>query len=95
LVDCETTAEDADHSKPAPDIFAAALEKLGKPDPGTVLTVGDTPYDAEAAAKTGVATAGVLSGGFSEAELRRAGMVAIYRDVADILDHYDSSPLSK
>jgi HAD superfamily hydrolase (TIGR01549 family) len=95
LIDCQTTADDADRSKPAPDIFAASLEKLGNPAPGTALAVGDTPYDAEAAAKTGLAAVGVLSSGFTETELREAGMIAIYRDVADLLDHYDSSPLSK
>jgi HAD superfamily hydrolase (TIGR01509 family) len=95
LVDCETTADDAESSKPAPDIFGAVLKELGNPVPETVLNVGDTPYDAEAARKTGVATVGVLSGGFTETELRGAGVIAVYRDIADILEHCDESPLSK
>jgi HAD superfamily hydrolase (TIGR01549 family) len=94
LVDCETSADDADHSKPAPDVFAASLDKLGDPDPRTVLAVGDTPYDSEGAGKIGIATIGVLCGGFSEAELHKAGMIAIYRDPADILEHYEDSPLA-
>lgn len=94
LVDSATTADDADQSKPAPDIFAAALAKLDHPPAGTVVAVGDTPYDAEAAKKVGIATVGLLCGGFAEAELRKAGMIAIYRDPADLLEHYDSSPLA-
>jgi phosphoglycolate phosphatase-like HAD superfamily hydrolase len=49
------------------------------------LAVGDTPYDAEAAAKVGIRTVGVLCGGFPERQLRLAGCVAIYRDPADLL----------
>ena len=91
LIDTATTADDAEESKPEPDIFAAALQKLGRPAPGNVLAVGDTPYDAEAAGKIGIATIGVLCGGFSETELREAGMIAIYRDLADLLGQYETS----
>lgn len=52
--------------------------------------VGDTPYDAEAAAKVGVRTVGVLRGGFPEADLRGAGAVAIFQDPADILARWDA-----
>ena len=93
LVDSATTSEDADKSKPAPDIFEAALEKLGNPSPHKAVAVGDTPYDAEAAKKVGVSTIGVLSGGFSAEQLRQAGVIALYRDPADLLEHYDQSPL--
>ena len=51
--------------------------------------------DAEAAKKAGVRTIGVLSGGFPEIELRAAGCVAIYDDVADLLEHYEESPLAE
>jgi phosphoglycolate phosphatase-like HAD superfamily hydrolase len=54
--------------------------------------VGDTPYDAEAAAKAGLKTVGFLCGGWSEAELRQAGCIAVYRDPADLLARYDGSP---
>jgi len=93
LVDGEVTADDADESKPAPDIFEATLAKLGPLPPGNVIAVGDTPYDAEAAKKAGVATIGVVCGGFSEDELRRAGAIEVYKDVADCLARYDASPL--
>ena len=58
------------------------------------MVVGDTPYDVEAAAKAGMRTVGLLSGGFTEEALRGAGAVAVYRDVSDLLEHYDESPLA-
>lgn len=89
----EFSLDDAEKSKPAPDIFEATLHKLDDPPPSTVLTVGDTPYDAKAAKKVGVATIALLCGGFTQEELRAAGAVAIYRDPADLLEHYEDSPL--
>jgi len=56
LVDEQTSSDDAESSKPHPNIFFAALEKLGDPDPQGVIVVGDTPYDAEAASQTGLRT---------------------------------------
>ena len=50
LVDEETSADDVERSKPHPDIFAASLGKLGDIDATEALVVGDSPYDAEAAA---------------------------------------------
>ena len=94
LVEEETSADDAERSKPHPDIFEAALERLGHPDPAEVVVVGDSPYDAEAAGKLGLRTVGLLCGGFPEAELRAAGCIPIYRDPADLLARYDSSPLA-
>lgn len=87
--------DDADHSKPAPDIFEAALAKLNGTPREQVIVIGDSPYDAQAAQKAGLRTIGVLSGNFPEAELREAGCAAIYRDVADLFAHYDSSPLAR
>ena len=88
----ETTSGDAERSKPHPDIFQATLAKLGA-TPGETVAVGDSPYDAEAAGKAGIATVGVLCGGFPEADLKRAGCVAIYRDPADLLARLPESPL--
>src|SRR5690349_12550050 len=68
LVEEETSADDADKSKPHPDIFEAALERLGDVEPEEAIVVGDTPYDAEAAGKIGLRTIGVLCGGFPEDE---------------------------
>jgi HAD superfamily hydrolase (TIGR01509 family) len=94
LIDVETSSDDAEKSKPHPDIFRAALAKLDIAEPGRVLVVGDTPYDAEAAARAGLRTVGLLCGGWSEDELRWAGCVAVFRDPADILARYAESPLS-
>lgn len=95
LVDTETSSDDAKKSKPHPDIFDAALGRLEGIDPADILVVGDTPYDAEAAAKAGLRTVGVLCGGFPEDGLRTAGCIAIYRDPADLLARYEQSPLAR
>ena len=95
LVDEETSADDAEKSKPHPDIFEAALERLGDVESTDVVVVGDTPYDAEAAGKIGLTTIGVLCGGFPAAELRTAGCVELYRDPADLLARYDDSLIVK
>jgi len=92
LLDSDTSSKDVERSKPHPDIFEAALEKLGM-ESREVLVVGDTPYDAEASLKAGLRIVGVLCGGFPEATLRKAGCCAIYRDPAHLLAEYDRSPL--
>ncbi len=89
LVDVETSSDDAERSKPHGDIFQAALDRLDGVAPDHAIVVGDTPYDAQAAAKVGLRTIGVLSGGFPERDLRAAGCFAIYRDPADMLARYD------
>lgn len=94
LVESDTSSDDAERSKPHPDIFLAALEKLGGVSRGQVVVVGDTPYDAEAAGKAGLRAVGVLCGGFPEDTLRAAGCVAIYRDPAHLLEGYAWSELA-
>jgi HAD superfamily hydrolase (TIGR01549 family) len=89
LIEGYTSGDDADNSKPEPDIFAASLKKLGGISPADAVTVGDTRFDVEAARKTGLATIAFLCGGTSESVLREADAVAIYRDPADFLAHYD------
>jgi HAD superfamily hydrolase (TIGR01549 family) len=84
-----TCADDAGRSKPAADIFTAALDKLDDVSPNDAITVGDTRFDVEAAAKADLATIAVLCGGTAENVLRKAGAIAIYRDPADMLAHYD------
>jgi HAD superfamily hydrolase (TIGR01509 family) len=95
VVEIETSSADAERSKPHPDIFEAAFERLKngvqKED---VVVVGDSPYDAEAASRAGMRIVGVLCGGFPEPALRKAGCIAIYADPADLLRHYDESPLA-
>jgi HAD superfamily hydrolase (TIGR01509 family) len=93
LIDEETSSDHAQKSKPHPDIFEAALARVGDPDPAEAIVVGDTPYDAQAAGKAGLRTVGVQCGGWPESDLRAAGCVAVYRDPADLLAHYEQSPL--
>jgi HAD superfamily hydrolase (TIGR01509 family) len=93
LIEAQTTKDDVRHSKPAPDVFLAALNELNLPAQEAIV-VGDTPYDVDAAKKTQLLTTGLLCGGFSEDELRASGAVAIYRDVADLLASYHRSPLA-
>ena len=85
LLDEETSSGDANRSKPDPDL--AILR-------GQVLVIGDSPFDAEAAGKAGLRTIGVLSGGFTEEQLRDAGCVEIYRGAEDLLNEYDRSALA-
>ena len=92
LVDVSTSSEDAQQSKPAPDIFQVALKKLDLRG-GEAVAIGDTPYDAQAAAKAGIATIGMLSGGFTEDDLRKGGCVAVYPGPGALLACFDASPL--
>jgi HAD superfamily hydrolase (TIGR01509 family) len=94
LLEAATSADDVERSKPHPDIFQAALGGIGDVEPEEAIVVGDTPYDAIAAARAGMRTIGLLSGGFIEKDLRAAGAVEIYEDVADLLEHYDNSLLN-
>jgi HAD superfamily hydrolase (TIGR01509 family) len=95
LVAATTSADDVENSKPAGDIFAAALTKVEPIGPRDVLVVGDTPYDVEAAARCGIATIAVRSGGFADAALIEAGALRLYDDVAAILADFDNSPLAE
>ena len=94
LIESETSSDDADRSKPYPDIFQAALARLNGVTPENAIVIGDTPYDAQAASKANLKTIGLLCGGWTEEELRRAGCVAIYLDAQDLLSNYDTSCLT-
>lgn len=94
LIEAATSTDDAAHSKPAPDIFEAALARIPPVTAAEAIAVGDSPHDAAAAGRAGLRVIGLLCGGFAEADLRRAGCMAIYRDPADLLRRYDSSPLA-
>jgi HAD superfamily hydrolase (TIGR01509 family) len=91
LIEEEASADDADRSKPHPDIFEAALKQLGDISVDETVVIGDTPYDAEAAGRLRLRTIGVRCGGFPEEELLAAGAISIYDDPADLLAHYDES----
>jgi HAD superfamily hydrolase (TIGR01549 family) len=89
LIDGYISGDDAGSSKPAPDIFAASLKKLGGISPADAVTAGDTRFDIEAARKAGLKTIAFLCGGTSGSVLREAGAIAIYSDPADFLARYD------
>ncbi len=96
LVDVEASSADAEKSKPHPDIFEAALTRLGPSvKRETVIVIGDSPYDVEAAHKAGLKAVCVRCGGFAEQELREAGCAAIYNDPEDLLRNYEKSPLAR
>lgn len=92
-VQATTTSDDAEKSKPHPDIFEAAIKKL-RLSPNQLIAVGDSPFDAIAARRADVETVGVLCGGFPEAVLKEAGCIAIYQDPSDLRKHYEQSPLA-
>jgi phosphoglycolate phosphatase-like HAD superfamily hydrolase len=94
LISFTTGKDDVEASKPCPDIFDAALEK-GSLKPEEAIVIGDTPYDVIAAKRAGLDCIALLSGGFSEEELRRAGAIAVYRDAADVLDHWHELPVAR
>jgi HAD superfamily hydrolase (TIGR01549 family) len=86
----QTDADDAENSKPNPDIVQAAVRQLKLPAARCVM-IGDTPYDAEAAARAGVAFIGVLCGGWPAEALQPA--LAVRRDPADLLANLEDPPL--
>jgi HAD superfamily hydrolase (TIGR01549 family) len=88
-VDGWTTDDDVESTKPEPDLVRAALDKAGTHD---AVMVGDTPWDVEAARKAGLETVTVITGGFSEQELRDAGAVAVYDSLAELARNLDSPP---
>jgi HAD superfamily hydrolase (TIGR01549 family) len=90
LVEHSTSADDADKSKPSPDVFHAALKLLGRPKHDSVLVVGDSPFDALAAKKAKLAAVGVLCGGFSKQILKANGCRVVFRDPWDLLKNMES-----
>ncbi|MBA3824881.1 MAG: HAD family hydrolase [Ktedonobacterales bacterium] len=82
-----TTAQDAQHTKPAPDITQVALERLGLP-PMQVAMLGDSPYDIQSSQQVGVPLIALRCGGFSASELQ--GAYALYQDPQDLLTHLDT-----
>jgi len=91
LVDAWTTKDEVDQTKPEPDLVKAALEKAGDREP---VMVGDTKWDVDAAAKAGVPTICVATGGWWRQELREAGAVAVYESVDELRERLDETPLA-
>lgn len=92
LLEAKTSSDDADRSKPDPDIVVAAL-KRAKTTADRAIMLGDTPYDVEAATRAGVPIIAVRSGGWGDADLR--GAIAIYDDARELLRRFDESPLAR
>ena len=91
-VDHLVTADDVAASKPSPDIVEAALAAADIAAQQCVF-VGDSIWDVQAAARAGVSCVCVLTGGNHELDLRGAGAIAIYADVATLGREFDASPL--
>ena len=90
LADDWTTSADVDATKPEPDLVKAAIEKAGG---GDAVMVGDTTWDVEAAGRAGVETIAVLTGGFSEAELRDAGAGWTFESIRALRERLSETPL--
>lgn len=86
LADAWTTSADVQTTKPAPDLVESALEQ-GTGEDGAVM-LGDSTFDCEAAGRAGVVTLALLTGGFSEQELRDAGAEGVYHSPEEILQRF-------
>jgi HAD superfamily hydrolase (TIGR01549 family) len=86
-----TDSGDVERTKPEPDLVAAAVEKAGG---GPAVMVGDSTWDCRAAERAGLPTVAVLTGGFSEAELREAGAVCVFESLSALRTNLDETPLS-
>ena len=91
LADGWTTSADVEQTKPQPDLVAAAIEKAGA---GDAVMAGDSTWDCEAAKRAGIATIGVLTGGFSDQELLDAGAACVFERIEDLRRDLDETPLS-
>lgn len=94
VIETVVSSSDAEQTKPAPDLVQVAMQRSGL-DPGGCVMVGDTAWDVEAAGRSGVACAGVRTGGWSAERLRAAGAVAVYDDVAALLAELEDSPIGR
>jgi HAD superfamily hydrolase (TIGR01509 family) len=92
-IDHVTTNDDADSSKPEPDIVEAALAAAGLAASDCVF-VGDTVWDVEAANRAGMPCVCVLTGGIDAATLRASGAIEVYDSVGALLRDFDASPLA-
>jgi HAD superfamily hydrolase (TIGR01549 family) len=82
------TRDEVEHAKPDPDLFLAAAQRLGHDITASVV-VGDSVWDLLAARRARALGVGLLSGGYGQEELERAGAYRVYQDPADLLRHLD------
>jgi phosphoglycolate phosphatase-like HAD superfamily hydrolase len=92
LIPTRASSDDADRSKPDPDIVEAALARVSAGKARTVM-LGDTPYDLEAASRAGIGFVGVECGGWSRADLR--GAIDVYASPADLFEKYEQSVFAR
>ena len=85
-----TSKEDVEATKPQPDLVKAAVDKV---EADEAVLIGDTTWDCIAAADAGVPFVGMLTGGFSEAELRETGAVAVFESIDELRSGLDQTPL--
>jgi len=90
LVDAWTDSSDVEATKPEPDLVHAAIDKAGN---GDAVMVGDSTWDCEAAKRAGIETIAVLTGGFSEAELREAGATVVFKSIEELRERVGQTPL--
>jgi HAD superfamily hydrolase (TIGR01549 family) len=92
LADAYTTSEDAETSKPAPDIVKVALAKV---EGASGVMVGDSVYDVQSAGKLDIPTIALRTGGFGADELRGVGAIKVYDSLVDLREHLDETPLGR
>jgi HAD superfamily hydrolase (TIGR01509 family) len=92
LADGWTTSADVEATKPEPDLVRAALDRGGSHQDDAVM-IGDTTWDIDAAAKAGVETIAVRTGGFGADELKQAGAIAVFESVVELSGALDQTPL--
>jgi HAD superfamily hydrolase (TIGR01549 family) len=91
VVDAWTSSSDVDRTKPDPDLVVTAVRKVGG---GDAVTVGDSTFDCEAAARAQVPAVAILTGGFCEQELRQAGAAVVFDSLGDLCDRLDETPFA-
>jgi phosphoglycolate phosphatase-like HAD superfamily hydrolase len=91
LVEAWTTSADVDQTKPDPDLVETAVDRVGG---GEAVLVGDSTWDCEAAARAQVPSVAILTGGFSEQELRKAGAGSVFESLGQLCEHLDETPLA-
>jgi phosphoglycolate phosphatase-like HAD superfamily hydrolase len=91
LVEAWTTSADVTQTKPDPDLVHTAVDKVGG---GRAVMVGDSTWDCAAAARADVPSLAVLTGGFSEQELRQAGAQVVFESLTELCERLDETPLA-
>ena len=91
LIEAWTSSADVERTKPDPDLVVTAVDKVGG---GEAVLVGDSTFDCEAAARAGVPTVAILTGGFSDQELRHAGAKAVFESLTELCRRLDETPLA-